>query len=175
MMAINIFPCKADQLNLLRDISIETYRDTFQESNSEALMQEYLGEALNIEKLTLEFQTPGSSFYFIYLNDEVAGFLKVNVDTAQSDDIASNSLEVERIYIRQQYLRQGLGNVLIQFAFDLAHQCHKSAVWLGVWEHNTRALAFYKSHGFYQVGEHPFDMAGDIQTDLVLQKDLMTK
>jgi len=171
-MTINIIPCKAEQLKLLREISIETYRYTFEDSNSEELMVQYLHEALNLEKLSLEFKTIGSYFYFIYVDEEVAGFLKVNIDAAKSDDMDEDSLEVERFYIRQHYLRRGLGKVLMQFAYDVAHQFNKNSVWLGVWEGNQRALAFYKAQGFYQIGEHPFDMAGDIQNDLVLKKDL---
>lgn len=171
-MAINIIPCKVDQLNLLRQISMETYRDTFQDSNSDMLMMQYLRDALSTEKLLSEYKTTGSYFYFLYLNKEVAGFLKVNIDDAQSDDIAVNSLEIERFYICKSYLRQGLGRVLMRFAFELASELNKSSIWLGVWENNTRALAFYKALGFSQVGKHPFDMGGDIQADLVLKMDL---
>ena len=171
-MTIKISLCKIEQLNLLRDVSIETYRDTFEEHNCEALMQQYFSDALNIERLRKEFQTQGSYFYFIYLNDEVAGFLKLNVDDAQSDDVDKSSLEIERLYIRKSHLRQGLGKVLIQFAFEKAKELNKPSAWLGVWENNLRALTFYKQLGFYQIGDHPFDMGGDIQTDLLMKKDL---
>lgn len=171
-MTINILRCKPEQLNLLREISMETYRDTFEESNSEALMQQYFDDALNAEKLTKEFHTIGSHFYFLYLDEQVAGFLKVNVESAQSDDVAKDSLEIERFYIRKPFLRKGLGKALMLFAFDIAKQLGKITLWLGVWEHNGSALAFYKALGFYKVGEHPFDMAGDIQTDWLLKKDL---
>ncbi|GLS90464.1 spermidine/spermine N(1)-acetyltransferase [Psychromonas marina] len=171
-MTINIRPCQLDQLSLLRDVSIETYRDTFEESNSEALMQQYLDDALTEEKLSQQLQTVGSYFYFIYFADQVAGFLKVNIDAAQSDDVAKDSLEIERFYIRKLFLRNGLGNKLMQFAYNLGQEFGKSAVWLGVWEHNVPALAFYHAHGFQQVGEHPFDMAGDLQTDLLLKREL---
>jgi len=171
-MRINITRCKSEQLRLLRDISIETYRDTFAESNSEALMQQYFDNALNAEKLSQEFHTVGSHFYFIYLNEQVAGFLKINLESAQSDDVAQNSLEIERFYIRKQHLRKGLGKRLMQFAFDIAKQLDKATLWLGVWEHNDSALAFYGGLGFYKIGEHPFNMGGDIQTDWLLKKDL---
>jgi len=171
-MAINITQCKVDQLKVLRDISMETYRDTFEESNSEELMEQYFLKAMNIEKLSFELNTIGSYFYFINIDNTVAGFLKVNIDDAQNDDIDKNSLEIERFYIRKTYLRQGLGKILMQFAYDLADRLDKSSVWLGVWEGNHRALAFYQSQGYYKIGEHPFDMAGDIQTDLLLRKDL---
>jgi ribosomal protein S18 acetylase RimI-like enzyme len=172
MMAVKIIPCKNEQLNMLCDISIETYRDTFEDSNSEVLMQQYFSEALTPEKLLKELNIVGSHFYFIYLDDQIAGFLKVNEGEAQSDEVAENSLEVERFYIRKQYLRNGLGKKLMEFSYNLAKQSDKSSLWLGVWEGNLTALAFYKAQGFYQVGEHPFDMGGDIQTDLLLKKDL---
>lgn len=171
-MTTKIIPCKPEQLNLLRDISMQTYADTFADSNSETLMQQYFSDALNPEKLLKELNTLGSYFYFIYLDNALAGFLKVNVEAAQSDHVAENSVEVERIYISKNYLGNGLGKSLITFACDLAQQFDKSCIWLGVWEGNTPALAFYKSQGFYKIGEHPFDMGGDIQTDLLFKKDL---
>ena len=66
-MTIKISACKADQLNLLRKVSMETYRDTFSASNSESLMQQYFADAMTAEKFLLEFNTKGSTFFFIYL------------------------------------------------------------------------------------------------------------
>jgi ribosomal protein S18 acetylase RimI-like enzyme len=171
-MTVKITLCKNNQLSLLRNISIETYRDTFSESNSETLMLQYFDDVLTPQKLLQEFNVVGSHFYFIYLGNEVAGFLKVNEGDAQSDQVAENSLEIERFYIRKQFLRNGLGRKLMQFAYELAEQLKKSALWLGVWEGNLAALAFYETQGFYKIGEHPFDMAGDIQTDLLLKRDV---
>lgn len=172
VMTIKITPCKAEQLNLLRNISLQTYRDTFAESNSEALIEQYFRDALTPEKLLQEFNTVGTNFYFISLNDNIAGFLKTNTDDAQNDDVDKNALEIERLYVCKNYLRNGLGQRLIAFACELAQQKGKSCVWLGVWEGNVSALAFYKAQHFHQIGEHPFDMGGDIQTDLLLKKDI---
>ncbi|WP_415229514.1 GNAT family N-acetyltransferase [Psychromonas sp.] len=171
-MLNNIKICKKNQLDLLRFVSMETYRDTFSESNSETLMTQYFQDALNKEKLQAELNHPDSAFYFIYFTEQVAGFLKVNVMSAQTDSKDVNALEIERFYIRKSFLRNGLGKELMNFACDLARQKNKKSVWLGVWENNMPALHFYKKMGFYQIGSHPFNMAGDIQTDLVLQKDI---
>ncbi len=92
--------------------------------------------------------------------------------TAQTDISDVKSLEIERFYIRKAFLRRGLGKQLMNFACSLAEQQGKEYIWLGVWENNSSALHFYKKMGFYQIGSHPFDMAGDIQTDLVFRKDL---
>ena len=171
-MVNNIKVCTVEQLDLLREISIETYRDTFIESNSEELMQKYLNDALTREKLEAEFNNVDSTFYFIYIAEQVAGFLKVNEVGAQTDIHDIKSLEIERFYIRKAFLRQGLGKALMEFACALAKQANNEYVWLGVWEENFPALYFYKSMGFQQIGTHPFDMGGDIQTDLIFKKEL---
>lgn len=171
-MKNNIELCKNQQLTLLRKISMETYRDTFAESNSEELLQQYFFDALTIEKLEAQLNTKNSDFYFIYRGDEVAGFLKLNEFSAQSDIYDDHALEVERFYIRQSFFRQGIGKTLMAFVCERAKLHNKKYIWLGVWEGNHRALAFYKQQGFYQFGEHPFDMGGDIQTDLLYRKDL---
>jgi len=173
-MSYQIKRCSKDKLDALREISIETYYDTFADSNSEQLMQSYLNEAMSIEKLTTELNQPNSYFYFIYSDQHLAGFLKVNELSAQTDICDDNAFEIERFYIRKSFLRRGLGNALMAFACDLAVRLGKTYVWLGVWENNLRALHFYQSNGFIEIGKHPFDMAGDIQTDLVLKKILLS-
>ncbi len=166
--------CGREQVDLLRDVAIETYADTFSQSNSEALMAQYFEDALNRDKLLSELDNPDSYFHFIYLDQQVTGFLKINVMAAQTDIGDENGLEVERFYIRKAFLRKGLGKQLMDFAKQQAEQLGKEYLWLGVWENNHRALHFYKSMGFYQIGSHPFDMAGDIQTDLLFRKDLQS-
>ena len=82
------------------------------------------------------------------------------------------ALEVEKIYLLKAFLSQGLGKQMINFSIERATQQGKKHLWLGVWENNFPALAFYKKMGFEQFGTHDFDMAGDIQTDLLLNKIL---
>jgi len=129
-MLNNIQICKTNQVDLPRAISIETYRDTFSDSNSEALMAHYFQDALNKEQLQAELNHPDSTFYFIYFAQKVAGFLKVNVMTAQTDIKDVHALEIERFYIRKSFLRKGLGKQLMDFACDLARKKKKAFVWL---------------------------------------------
>lgn len=43
------------------------------------------------------------------------------------------------------------------------------SLWLGVWEHNPRAVAFYGKYGFRRVGQHTFVLGGDAQTDWLME------
>ncbi len=170
-MPYSIKVCHLEQLPLLTELSQSTYRDTFSASNSEALMQSYFNSSLNEETLARELQNPDSEFYFIYVQQQVAGFIKINQLKAQTDIHDPRGLEVERLYIRQSFFGLGLGRALIEFAINQATS-NQHFLWLGVWEGNHHALAFYQRLGFYQIGEHPFDMGGDIQTDLLMRLDI---
>lgn len=125
-----------------------------------------------MEKLTAEFNQPHSYFYFLEKEGEIAGFLKLNLAEAQTEYQQDDSLEVERIYIKQAVQGQGCGKELFAFALDQARKLGKQKVWLGVWEHNEKALKFYQRHGFYQIDAHTFWMGDDRQTDYIYQLEL---
>lgn len=71
---------------------------------------------------------------------EPAGYLKLNIDEAQSEDTGADTLEIERIYLSSRYHRNGLGKHLINHALANAAQHNKTRVWLGVWEKNKPAI-----------------------------------
>ena len=163
--------CEKEDLATLKEIGIETYTDTFAAHNTDENMVDYLTTAYADDKLLTELATAESSFYFLKKTDEIVGYLKLNVGQAQTETIADNSLEVERIYIRTKH-HNGYGKYLIQFAQEKARQLKKDSLWLGVWEHNLNARGFYEKMGFHRVGEHVFVMGDDAQTDFILLKEL---
>lgn len=164
--------CTIDDLYILKEISYNTYDDTFKPFNTPENMSAYLESAYNIEKLKIELQDKNSKFYFIYVDDDLGGYIKINENEAQTDIHDPNALEVERLYIKKEYHGMGLGKVLMEEAIDIAKSRGKSHIWLGVWEKNYNAQKFYKKFGFYQIGSHPFVMGDDEQTDLILRKEL---
>lgn len=157
---------------LLQEISIETFNDTFKDQNSAANMNAYLERAFNLKQLEKELSTISSNFFFIYYNDEPAGYLKVNLNDAQSEKMGDESLEIERIYIRNKFQGKGLGKYLINKAIKLAIEQSKKMIWLGVWERNDNAIGFYKKLGFVQTGAHSFYMGDEEQIDIIMSKTL---
>ena len=81
-------------------------------------------------------------------------------------------MEIERIYVSGEFQGQGLGRYLMEQAIAMAVAQKKRYVWLGVWEHNEKALQFYKANGFYKISTHHFVMGDDVQTDDLMRKDL---
>lgn len=184
MTEVKIVQVSEKDLPDLIAISRETFADTFGKDNSPEDMAKFLDENYNEDKLGGEIATPGSSFYFLKVDGEVAGYLKLNVDDAQNEEVAPNGLEVERIYLRLEveriYLRKsfqhrGLGKQLFEFAEEKGREWGKSVLWLGVWEHNENENAknFYASRGLTRFSEHVFVLGDDRQTDFLLKKALV--
>lgn len=172
-MVVTIQKIGVEQVQALAEISRETYYDTFIADNTEEGMQLFLDEAYALPVLKKELENPESDIYFLYEEDgQIAAYLKLNRGQAQTEDVHENALEIQRIYVRPSKKRKGYGTLLIDFALGQADQLGCDAIWLGVWEHNYPAQAFYKSHGFYQVGQHEFPMGDKMDIDYIYLKDL---
>lgn len=167
-----IKPCTADQLDELVTLSKHTFSETFAHLNDPAHFTAYTEKAFSRKQIAQELENPESAFYFIYHQDELAGYLKLNTGKAQSDIRDADSLEIERIYVDQRYQGLGLGKALFEFSLDQAKAQNQRYIWLGVWEQNTKAINFYKSLGFYQFAKHPFKLGDDLQTDYLMRLDL---
>lgn len=171
-MTITIKKCNHKDLHKLQEISYETFNETFKNQNSPENIQAYLKRAFNLKQLEEEVANTSSHFFFVCLHDEIAGYVKVNIDDAQSEDMGNDALEIERIYIKNNFQRHGLGKHLFQIATDIALERNKKKIWLGVWEKNENAITFYKKLGFIQTGAHSFYMGDEEQIDYIMTKTL---
>ncbi|MDO3677826.1 GNAT family N-acetyltransferase [Paenibacillus ehimensis] len=169
-MTINIKKCTLEDLRQLQEISYETFNETFKHQNSPENMNAYLERAFNLEQLEKELSNISSQFFFVYFHHEVAGYLKLNTNDAQSEEMGDESLEIERIYIKNKFQKHGLGKYLLNKAMEIAMEQNKTKIWLGVWEKNENAIAFYKKMGFVQTGAHSFYMGDEEQLDFIMTK-----
>lgn len=172
-MTIKIKKCNHEDLEILQEISIETFNDTFKDQNSPENMKAYIERAFNEKQLEKELSNRFSQFFFVYFNEAVAGYLKVNTNEAQSEEMGDESFEIERIYISDRFQKHGLGKYLLNQAIEIAMERKKKKVWLGVWEKNENAIAFYKKMGFVQTESHAFYMGDEEQTDFIMTKTLL--
>ena len=82
------------------------------------------------------------------------------------------AFEIQRLYVLQKFQGFGLGKQLFEFALELATKNSFSWAWLGVWEHNTKAQAFYNRYGFEKFSQHHFMVGQKVDTDWLLRKKL---
>lgn len=156
----------------LQKISIETFNDTFGEYNSLEDLNEMFENNYNSEQLKSEINNQSTDFEFIYVDGQIAGYLKINWGSAQSEDMGNSFLEVERIYIRKAFKRQGLGTKLMDYAIEKAKKLGKQYIWLGVWENNSNAIGFYQSKKFIPFSDYIFMVGEDKQRDILMKKKI---
>lgn len=172
MENMDIRKATLNDIKLLQDIGRKTFFETFSESNSEENMRKYLEDGFSIEKLTEELDNKHSEFYFAVIDENVLGYLKLNFGASQTELKDTDSLEIERIYVLQEYHGKKVGQVLYEKGIQVAYEKEAIYVWLGVWEENPRAIRFYKKNGFVEFDKHIFKLGDDEQTDIMMKKKL---
>jgi ribosomal protein S18 acetylase RimI-like enzyme len=81
-------------------------------------------------------------------------------------------VELGRFYVDGSWHGRGLAPRLMAVVRDAARGLGGRTLWLAVWEHNPRAIAFYGKCGFRDVGAQTFVLGADLQTDRVMAGDL---
>lgn len=169
METIKIEKVTVADIEKLQNIGRQTFLETFSKPNTEENMNLYLSNSFAFDKLKKEIENPNSEFYFAVVNNTVIGYLKTNTGNAQTESEDVNALEIERIYVSQEFIGKKVGQLLYDKALEIAKQKNATYVWLGVWEENHRALAFYKKNGFIEFDKHIFKLGNDPQTDIMMK------
>ena len=159
-------------LSGLLEIAQISFVQAFTEGNKPENVQAYLSEAFTSLQLEKELRNPASTFLLASLEGKLVGYTKLNLAAAQTDVQDPESLEVARLYTLEEVWGKGVGQFLLDAALDFAKEKEKSYVWLGVWEHNARAIRFYEKNGFKAFGSHPFPFGDEIQTDWLMRVEV---
>ena len=175
MENIAIKKATLNDIEQLQKIGRQTFYETFSAGNTEENMTKYLEEGFPLEKLAAELNDESSEFYFAVLGNNVIGYLKLNVGQSQTELQDDKALEIERIYVLQEFHGKKVGQVLYEKAMQIAKQINAHYVWLGVWEENPRAINFYKKNGFAAFDKHIFKLGNDEQTDIMMKLQLKGK
>lgn len=154
----------------LLHLSIQTFKETFEEFNTTENMNLYL-RSFSEERIADELAEPGAEFFIAEENGEPVGYARVRISRTPAA-LNGRALEIERLYARRMYIGKGIGKQLMDTCLKYAKQNGFSSVWLGVWEHNVRAIAFYQQYGFGRFGQHIFMVGNDAQTDFLMQKKI---
>ncbi len=173
MNQIKIKRATINDLDQLQGIGRQTFSETFDSYNTEENMRKYLDERFSAAKLSSELNDKNAEFYFALLNNRVIGYLKINVGQSQTELQDDEALEIERIYVLSEFYGKKVGQILYDKSFEIALQKKAKYVWLGVWEHNYRAIRFYKKNGFVEFDKHIFKLGDEIQTDLLMKRNVL--
>jgi len=156
---------------LVTEISRKTFYDTFIEKNTAEDMQQFLDTYFIEKNIEEELSRATNHCYVAFENDDAIAY--VNLRENKHALLESESaLEIGRIYVHQHKIGTGAGKLLMQHSLDVAAKLNKEIIWLGVWEHNPRAISFYEKWGFKKFGEHKFILGTDVQNDWLMKREV---
>ncbi|HEX3344713.1 MAG TPA: GNAT family N-acetyltransferase [Polyangiaceae bacterium] len=154
---------------VLAELGARTFRDTFAADNTPEDMAIYLGETFGREKQAAELADPAGCFLIAEIDRVAVGYARLREGAAPACVTAPRPIEIARIYAEKSWHGRGVGPALLRACLDEAAARGCGAVWLGVWDRNLRARAFYRKWGFVEIGAKIFPLGRDRQNDVVMQ------
>jgi ribosomal protein S18 acetylase RimI-like enzyme len=163
---------KGDDARLLAELGGRTFSETFASDNSDADMVDYLSAAFSETKQATELADPGCTFHIAETNGVAVGYALLRSGSVPDSITNDQPIELVRLYVSREHLGFGVGAGLMRTCINEVIQLGYRTLWLGVWEHNHRAQAFYRKWDFREVGTHIFQLGGDAQTDLLMERSI---
>jgi diamine N-acetyltransferase len=161
-----------EDANLLSDLGRRTFHDTFASQNTPEDMAVYLADNFSPEIQSAELSDPRRTFLIAEFGALAAGYAQLRTGEVPDCIDSSSQVELVRIYVDQPWLGRGVGEALLRACLEESSKQGYDKVWLGVWEHNRRAIAFYEKWKFQIAGSHSFQLGADLQTDLLMERAL---
>jgi GNAT superfamily N-acetyltransferase len=164
---------------LLAEAARRFFVDTFGAANRPEDMEVYLARAFSEASQRAELLAPDSRIWLAMDHrNSVVGYVHVRLGAPPPSDASIRSgrpAEIARLYAERGWHGRGLGAMLMKAAIGIAREWNADVLWLGVWERNDRAIAFYEKHGLRIVGAQEFMLGSDRQRDHLMARDLTSE
>lgn len=171
--AVAIRRATADDAAALAEFGARTFFETFAADNTPEDMQLYLAATWSPELQRAEILDAGlDTLLACDSRGTLAGFAQLRAAHAPAGMATVNPVELKRFYVDKPWQGQGLAHELMRAVETHARMRGARELWLGVFERNERAQAFYRKHGFRQVGTQIFVVGTDPQTDHIMLREL---
>lgn len=159
----------ADALALSR-LAEASFRDTFGSANTAADMDVHCRDSYGEAIQAREIADPARVTLLGEQDGQLAGFAQLRWPDAPGCVVARAPGEIQRLYVARDWHGRGVAQELMRACIETMRARGSDVVWLGVWERNPRAIAFYRKFGFVPVGDHVFALGSDPQRDLVMAR-----
>lgn len=161
-----------DDASRLAEFARRTFVETFAADNTAEDMTAHVARSFGPAIQLAEIRDPATITLLAELGPHMAGFAQVRRGTPPPCVTGAAPVELHRFYVDRPFHGRGIAHALMRSADDAARELGGQTLWLGVWERNPRAIAFYTKCGFVDVGEHAFIFGTDRQTDRVMARSV---
>jgi diamine N-acetyltransferase len=149
-----------------------TWSETFGAWNTPEDLALYLAQTYGPAQQAVELQDPSWTTLLAEEGSRLAGFAQVRTGSTPPCVTGPAPIELYRFYVDSCWHGKGLARRLMAAVDEEAIRRGARTLWLGVWERNPRAQAFYRKCGFLDVGEQSFMVGTDRQRDRVMSRSL---
>jgi ribosomal protein S18 acetylase RimI-like enzyme len=163
-----------DDAAALAAFAVRTFTDTYSEFNRPEDLRAHLDAAFGVAQQTAELTDPGAITLIAESPEGFVGYAQLRRGPTPKCLTVDDPVEVQRFYVDRPAHGTGVAARLMAEVHRAARELGGRHVWLGVWEHNPRAIAFYRKAGFVDVGTHDFHVGPDRQTDRVVVMPIRT-
>src|ERR1043165_42520 len=161
-----------EDAGLLSELGARTFSETFSADNTPENFAAYMAASFNVAQQTAELRDAAAIFLIAEVDGRAAGYAKLHDGKPEQGVAGAKPIELVRLYVLREWLGRRVGQELMRACIDEARAAGHDTIWLGVWERNARAQAFYRKWDFQTVGEHIFQLGSDPQRDLVMARTL---
>ncbi|HEY0679218.1 MAG TPA: GNAT family N-acetyltransferase [Chitinophagaceae bacterium] len=154
---IQIIRAKPEHAPLIAFIGRRSFDDTFGhlfESKQE--LSDYLNYTYSIPKIANSLKKETNVFFLAVAGEQPVGFVKLKRNSLNQDIDSLSQMELQKIYVLQEFHGKGAGEALICVAKKLARDEKACHLWLDTHISNHRGIRFYEKHGFRICGGHYF-------------------
>lgn len=145
-----------------------TFSETFAAANRPEDIAAYLPTAYGTGLQAMELTNPDIITLIIDGGAVFAAYAQVRRGDVPACVKSPAPVELWRFYVDRPFHGRGLAQKLMAEVHNAAIELGGRTLWLGVWERNERAIAFYAKAGFQTVGHHDFWVGSDRQTDNIM-------
>jgi GNAT superfamily N-acetyltransferase len=173
-MSISIRRARREDALSLALLGERTFRETFASENRTNDMELFVRQTYGENIQARELADPKRHIFVARdaAAAEPVGYLHLFEGVAEASVRGTATIELLRLYVDGRWHGRGGASALLEVGLDHARDLGFRTLWLGVWERNLKAQAFYKKWGFKEVGAHVFNVGTDPQRDLVMERAL---
>lgn len=153
---------------VLAELARTTFYETFAASNDATDMALHLERAYGVAQQSAELRDPAITTLLVEQDGRAIAYAQVRDGHVPDCVTGAAPIELWRFYVAPGFHGRGIAQQLMDRVKAEAGRRGMKTLWLGVWEHNARARAFYAKCGFADAGQHVFLFGTDPQTDVVM-------
>jgi diamine N-acetyltransferase len=171
-VGVTVRPARPADAAWLAALAERTFRETYTAHNTPENMERYVAGHFGTPTQAAELRDPAMTTIVVEADGRPAGYAQLLRRAPPPVVTGPAPLEVLRFYVDRPWHGQGVAQALMAATVETARAAGSRTLWLGVWERNERAIAFYHKSGFAEVGTQTFVLGTDHQRDFVFARPL---